>query len=47
AAVQGARRIEDLPQEALQYIAFLTQALGVTPLMGTTGPEREAVIRWA
>jgi len=47
AAVQGARRIEDLPREALQYVAFLTQALGVTPLMGTTGPQREAVIRWA
>lgn len=46
AGLQGARRLEDLPGEALRYIAFITQALGVMPIMGTTGPEREAVIRW-
>jgi adenylosuccinate synthase len=46
AAVQGARHLHDLPAAALCYIAFLTQALGVTPLMATTGPERDAVIAW-
>lgn len=46
AAVQGVRRLEELPAAALRYIAFLTQALGVTPLMATTGPERDAVIDW-
>jgi adenylosuccinate synthase len=45
-AVQGARRLVDLPQAAVQYVAFLTQALGCPPLMATTGPEREAVIGW-
>jgi adenylosuccinate synthase len=44
--VQGARRLVDLPQAAVQYVAFLTQALGCPPLMATTGPEREAVIGW-
>jgi adenylosuccinate synthase len=45
-AVSGARRIADLPTAALQYIAFLTGALGCPPLMGTTGAEREAVVSW-
>ncbi|MDX2141416.1 MAG: adenylosuccinate synthetase [Chloroflexota bacterium] len=46
AALQGAQRLEDLPTTAVQYVAFLTQALGCPPLMATTGPEREAVISW-
>jgi adenylosuccinate synthase len=45
-AVQGARRLGDLPAAALQYIAFLSQALGCPPLMATTGPQREALIAW-
>ena len=45
-AVQGVRRLGDLPTSSLQYIAFLSQALGCTPLMATTGPQREALISW-
>jgi adenylosuccinate synthase len=45
-AVEGASAIERLPQEAYQYIAFLSQALGRPPLFGTTGPQRDAVITW-
>jgi hypothetical protein len=30
----------------LQYIAFLSQALGVSPLLGTTGPQRDALVSW-
>jgi adenylosuccinate synthase len=45
-AVQGTRRLAELPRAAVQYIAFLTQALGVKPLMATTGPQRDAVIAW-
>ncbi len=46
AAVRGVRELGKLPREALQYIAFVAGALGVTPIMGTTGPEREALISW-
>jgi adenylosuccinate synthase len=44
----GAQRLPAgrLPDAALQYIAFLAGALGVTPLFGTTGPAREALIAW-
>ncbi|GAB4554848.1 MAG: adenylosuccinate synthase [Anaerolineae bacterium] len=45
-AIQGVRKLNELPREALQYIAFITQALGVLPLMATTGPDREALISW-
>ncbi len=45
-AVQGVSRLDDLPTAARKYIAFLTQALGCTPLMATTGPQREALIAW-
>lgn len=46
AAVQGATTLDALPHEARQYIAYLSQALGVTPLFGTTGPQRDAIISW-
>jgi adenylosuccinate synthase len=46
AAVRGARDLGKLPREALQYIAFIAGALNVTPIMGTTGPERDALISW-
>jgi adenylosuccinate synthase len=45
-AVQGQTLLGKLPTAALQYVAFITQALGVPPFMGTTGPERDALIRW-
>ncbi|MBN2470526.1 MAG: adenylosuccinate synthetase [Anaerolineae bacterium] len=45
-AVEGVSALEALPQEARQYVAFLSQALGVTPLFGTTGPQRDAIISW-
>jgi len=46
AALRNARHLADLPHTALQYIAFITQALGVTPLMATTGAQRDALISW-
>jgi adenylosuccinate synthase len=46
AAVQGVQTIDALPREAQQYIAFISGALGVTPLFGTTGPQRNAIISW-
>ncbi len=46
AAVCNVSRLDDLPDAALRYIAFLAGALGVTPLFGTTGPAREALIAW-
>ena len=42
--VQEVRKLEDLPKVALQYIAFLTQALRVEPFMITTGPKRKQTI---
>lgn len=45
-AVESVTTIEALPLEARQYVAFISQALGVTPLFGTTGPQRDAVISW-
>lgn len=45
-AVQNVKHLNDLPLPALQYIAFLSQALGCAPLMATTGPERESLIQW-
>lgn len=45
-AIRGARSLADLPGPALQYIAFITGAFGVPPIMATTGPERAALISW-
>lgn len=45
-AVENAREIGQLPETARQYIAFLSQALGLIPLFGTTGPQRDAIISW-
>ena len=44
--VCGRREIGQLPVATQQYIAFLSQALHLTPLLGTTGPEREALVSW-
>lgn len=41
-----ARNISDLPMAALQYLAFMTQALSAELLMITTGPERSQSIHW-
>ncbi|MFN7209016.1 MAG: adenylosuccinate synthetase [Aggregatilineales bacterium] len=46
AALRGAKRLADLPRSALQYIAFVTQALGAAPLMATTGAQRDALLSW-
>ncbi|KUK79343.1 MAG: Adenylosuccinate synthetase [Microgenomates bacterium 39_7] len=43
-AVAGAKKFTQLPQEALQYVAFISLALGVRPFMITTGPKREQTI---
>lgn len=45
-AIQGVQGLKKLPREAMQYIAFITQALGVAPFMATTGPDREALVSW-
>lgn len=46
AIVRGTKRLADLPHSALQYVAFISQALGATPLMATTGAQRDALISW-
>lgn len=43
---QNARSIKDLPKEALQYLAFITECLNVKLLMATVGPKREQTIEW-
>lgn len=45
-AIQDAQTLAALPTPALQYVDFLAQALGVTPIYGTTGPSREALVSW-
>ncbi|PJF34891.1 MAG: hypothetical protein CUN49_13365 [Candidatus Thermofonsia Clade 1 bacterium] len=46
AALRGAKQLADLPRTALQYVAFIAQALGAAPLMATTGAQRDALISW-
>ena len=46
AALQDATALDQLPVAALRYVAFVSRALGVTPLFATTGPAREALISW-
>lgn len=43
-----AKTMSDLPKEALQYLAFLTQTLGVKPLLVSVGPKRDQtiIINW-
>lgn len=45
-AVRKAKTPAQLPLAAQQYVAFLSQALGVPPLWATTGPKREQTVRW-
>ncbi len=42
--VKGKTKLEELPKEAQQYIAFVSMSLGVKPFMVTTGPKREQTI---
>lgn len=46
AAIQNVRELGALPVEALRYIDFLTQMLGVQAIFGTTGPGRDALVSW-
>lgn len=46
ALIAEARAISDLPTAAVQYIAFLTQALRVKPLLVSVGPSREQTIKY-
>ncbi len=46
AQVRGLQMLEGLPPEAIRYVAFLSRALGVTPIFGTTGPQRDAILSW-
>ncbi|MBD3250131.1 MAG: hypothetical protein GF381_00990 [Candidatus Pacebacteria bacterium] len=41
-----AQTIQDLPQQAQQYLAFISQALKTKLLLATTGPKRKQTIRW-
>ncbi|MEA2056841.1 MAG: adenylosuccinate synthetase [Patescibacteria group bacterium] len=43
---EQAKKIEDLPQNALSYLAFINQCLGTKLLLITTGPKREQTIKW-
>ncbi len=44
--LQGAEKPQDLPKQALQFLAFLKQTLGVEILMATVGPKRHQTIKW-
>ncbi len=44
--LREAKRPQDLPKQALQFLAFLQQTLDVKILMVTTGPKRDQTIRW-
>ncbi|MCJ7792132.1 MAG: adenylosuccinate synthetase [Dehalococcoidia bacterium] len=41
-----AKKPQDLPKTTLQFLAFISQALGTKLLMATTGPERHQTIKW-
>lgn len=43
--VSGARRLEDLPREARDYLAFIESKVGVPIKLVSVGKEREQVIR--
>ena len=46
ASLAKAKKMSDLPQAALQYIAFLTQALRVKPFLVSVGPRRDQTITY-
>lgn len=41
-----AKKMSDLPKEALQYLAFLSQSLQVKLLMVSVGPKRDQTIKY-
>lgn len=43
--VQNAKTIDDLPLEALQYLAFMEKCLGVPIVCATTGPKPQDYFR--
>jgi adenylosuccinate synthase len=43
--ISGARRFEDLPVEAREYVAWLEALVGSPVLLISVGPERQQVIR--
>ena len=43
--ISGCRRIEDLPQEALQYVRYLESAVGCRIKYVSVGPDRDAYIK--
>ena len=42
--IMGARKLDDLPKNARQYIAFVSQSVGVPVTLISVGPGREQVI---
>jgi adenylosuccinate synthase len=44
--VRGARKVQELPRAAHQLIALLSQTMDAFPVMGTNGPERDALLSW-
>ena len=42
--ITGARRWEDLPKEAQEYVAYLEEAIGVPVTYISVGPERDSII---
>lgn len=45
-ALANAKKMSDLPKEALQYLAFLSQSLQVKLLMVSVGPKRDQTIKY-
>jgi adenylosuccinate synthase len=46
AALANVKKMSDLPKEALQYLAFLSQCLNVKLLMVSVGPKRDQTIKY-
>lgn len=42
--VEKIMQLQDMPKETLQYIAFISQALGAKPFMLTNGPKRNQTV---
>ena len=43
--ISGCRKVEDLPQEALQYVRYLESAVGCRIKYVSVGPDRNAYIK--
>ncbi len=44
--IEQINKLEGLPQETLQYVAFISQALQAVPFLLSTGPKRNQTIRY-